>query len=109
LHQTLRRRFGAANVTMDTFEGWAKFEVRGPDSVDFEALPELLEAAGYTYAGLQFTASGEVLGDDTSAQAFRLANGQEFELDEEQALEPGPQSLTLELTFEPYGVKVVSQ
>lgn len=94
---------------MDTFAGWAKFEVRGPDSVDFEALPEILDAAGYTYAGLQFTASGEVVGDETSAQAFRLANGQEFELDEEDAFDPGPQSLTLALTLEPYGIKVVSQ
>ena len=94
---------------MDTFAGWVKFEVRGPDPVDFSALPELFEAAGYTYAGVQFTATGEVLGDETSAQAFRLANGQEFELDLEEALDPGPRSLTLALTLEPYGIKVVSQ
>lgn len=96
-------------MTLDTFAGWAKFELRGPDPVDFWALPELLEAAGYTYVGVRFTATGEVLGDESSAQAFRLANGQEFELELEEALDPGLQSLTLELTLEPYGIKVVSQ
>jgi len=77
----LRRRFGADVVDIDTINGTCQLWVIEPKMLDFDALEQAAEDAGYTLVGITLEIEGDVVGEEGSLELVVLKTGQRFALD----------------------------
>lgn len=83
----MRRQVGADDVDLDTEEGYARYTLRRPQTIDFAALEEAAHSAGYTTIGVELLIAGRSFTQrcDTCEEEVILLEipetGQRFELD----------------------------
>ena len=57
----MRRQLGADHVELDTWEGWARYQLAEPRMLDVARIVNAVERADYTLLGLELRLSGRVV------------------------------------------------